>query len=415
MSTRILPSWIEGFMVYTENISSRPMFRRWTAITMLSGALERKVWLMSQNRPVYPNLYVLLVGPPGTGKTRPISLAHDIFDKALPEHHCAETSLSKPGLVDRFAESHRVILHPTELHFNSLFAPIEELSMFLSDYDKEFISFLTHIYDNVPYREKFRNVHKGETLSIDKPSLSFVAGTTPAFMASSLPITAWDDGFLARVIIAYGEDAFDEPRPELHLLDETYEEDRDLQAALINDLTLIGNRVGRVRWEADAAREFLAWYTARCPWPNGGLPTHPRLQHYSTRRHFHALKLCLIACCDRDGTAISVDDVLLVKEWMFEAEQQMVGIFSAMESGGDAAIIRDAYHFIQVEEARGGCPLSRLYSFLSMRTSAMYVPRIYQNMLEGNLIKVVAGNGGVTMVRAVPGAFGTIRTLPKST
>lgn len=420
--TRRLDSWIDGFMDYTEGRSTQELFRLWTAIGTLSGALERKIWIMSQNRRVFPNMYIFLVGPPGSGKTYPIDLAHEIFDEALTEHHCAETTLSKQGLVDHFAEAKRIIHNPDML-YNALFVPSKELSMLIPEYDKEFISALTYFYDNIKYEEKLRNVRKGEPLIVETPCLTLLAGTTPAYMGYSIPVSAWDDGFLARVIIIYAEDEIiDGARPSLNLQEEEVVRDDALKDLLVADLKIIGEEMkGKIGWRPRAAKMFSEWYQTRCRWPVGGdikesdtrLPTHPRLQHYCTRRHFHALKLCLISACDLGHEAIEEEDVKRVQHWMRDAELMMPGIFSAMESGGDANIIRDAYHFVQIEDARGGCPLTKLLAYLQMRQASGLVTRTYQNMLEGEILKAYIGPNKLTFVRAVPGAFGTIRTIPK--
>lgn len=427
--TRRLDSWIEGFMNYTQGRSTQELFRLWTAIGTLSGALERKIWIMSQNRRVFPNMYIFLVGPPASGKTYAIDLAHEIFDEALggshtdsENHHCAETSLTKQGLVDRFHEAKRII-HQPEMIYNALFVPSKELSMLIPEYDKEFISALTDFYDCHRYSEKLRNVRKGEPLEIEAPYLTLLAGTTPAYMGYSIPVPAWEDGFLARVNIIYAEDNIvDGERPSLNLHEDDAADDDSLKALLVDDLKIIGREMkGKKRWTKKAGELFADWYQTRCKWPVGDgikesdtrLPTHPRLIHYCTRRHFHALKLCLISACDLGHEAIEEEDVIRVQWWLREAELMMPGIFSAMESGGDAVIIRDAYHFVQIEEARGGCPLSKLYAYLQMRQASGLVTRTYQNMIEGNILVAFGGADKMTMVRHVPGAFGTIRTIPK--
>src|SRR3974377_55752 len=64
--------WIENFFNLTECIPSPPIFRLWCGIATVAGALERRVWVVSAGKRVFPNLYTLLVGHPGTGKTQAI-------------------------------------------------------------------------------------------------------------------------------------------------------------------------------------------------------------------------------------------------------------------------------------------------------------------------------------------------------
>src|SRR4030066_746896 len=68
-SNRCLGDWISGFMQYTENSEPPTLFKKWTAISCIAAALQRKVrveWGTALT--FYPNFYVVLVGPSATGK-----------------------------------------------------------------------------------------------------------------------------------------------------------------------------------------------------------------------------------------------------------------------------------------------------------------------------------------------------------
>lgn len=60
--------WIDAFIRYTAPLPSPEIFRRWAAISGVAGALERRVFTRLAGRPIYPNLYALMVAPPGVGK-----------------------------------------------------------------------------------------------------------------------------------------------------------------------------------------------------------------------------------------------------------------------------------------------------------------------------------------------------------
>src|SRR6266851_7352409 len=60
------PSWISSFVDSTARLESPRVFRLWAAISVLGAAVEQRVWMISQGRKVYPNLYCGLVAHPGT-------------------------------------------------------------------------------------------------------------------------------------------------------------------------------------------------------------------------------------------------------------------------------------------------------------------------------------------------------------
>lgn len=413
---RLLDSWLSAFLEYTERVSSQPIFRKWAGIGTLAAALERKVWIVSQKRRVYPNLYIFLVGPPGTGKTIALDIGSSILKASLPAHFIAETSLTKAALIDALAAANRLIRYPEEASFNALFIPSHELGALLPQYDPDFLNALTHIYDNSVYDERRRVVRHGVPLVIESPVLNLVAATTPSYMNTSLPVNAWDQGFLSRVIIAFGDISSEAPLIELDLMNEGEDENTELKKALQHDMRIIGERYGCLKFERNAAKAMEAWYKKGCPWNDrGDKPTHPRLTYYKTRRPIHALKLCMIACCDRGGDSINIVDVETAKDWLIEVEREMSGVFTAMQSGGDAAVIRDAWHFVLTDNARfpQGTPLSRLLEFLQNRVHAPYVERVYKTMVEANIIKVYPGPDNTPTVRVVSSQYGTMRTMPK--
>src|SRR5690349_7851374 len=67
-STRQLDNFIQGYLVYTNESRSPEEYHRWVALSMIAGALRRKVHYQMGYFIFYPNLYVVLVGPPGRCK-----------------------------------------------------------------------------------------------------------------------------------------------------------------------------------------------------------------------------------------------------------------------------------------------------------------------------------------------------------
>ena len=68
MSRRQLDNWIESFLSYTDDTEPRETYRRWTALSTVAAALQRKCFLVWGRETFYPNLYIILVGPPAARK-----------------------------------------------------------------------------------------------------------------------------------------------------------------------------------------------------------------------------------------------------------------------------------------------------------------------------------------------------------
>src|SRR5215475_13790034 len=104
---RKLGSWIESFVEHTDNLESPTLFRKWAGIFTVAAAMEMRTHLMTSS-PLYPNLYVFIVGHPGVGKNRIIRVAKRFMGE-IPEIHFAPTSLTGASLVDTLAASKRFI------------------------------------------------------------------------------------------------------------------------------------------------------------------------------------------------------------------------------------------------------------------------------------------------------------------
>lgn len=388
-----MASWIESFIRYSEVTYSPEIFRKWAAITTLAGALERKVWLHSRGRDLYPNLYVMLVGAPGVGKGLSIAEADDLWH-TLEDHHFAPISTTKASLIDRLNEAERKIMLPGGklVQFNSLIASIPEFSDFAPLYDPAFMSFLQSVYDGNEASEKRRGAKLD--IKIPAPQLSILAGTTPSYLNTFMPEGAWDQGFISRSLMIYSDEAtriqlFDDPLDRTKVFSE-----------LKHDLKLIANIYGKMMWSPEAALSMQAWM-------NEGLvpqPEHRKLLHYNTRRAAHVLKLSMISSIDRGADlVIRPEDFARAKGWLLEAEIQMPKIFSSMASGGDSSSIEETYyHVLNFNKKSGPCPEYRIVGFLRDRVASYMVLKILEIMVKSKLIEVVSvGTNGQNLYKAL--------------
>lgn len=58
----------ERWRLYTKDLCSPDSYIDFSFTYMIAACLQRRVWLGSENRPIYPNQYVILCGDPGLGK-----------------------------------------------------------------------------------------------------------------------------------------------------------------------------------------------------------------------------------------------------------------------------------------------------------------------------------------------------------
>lgn len=325
---------------------------------------------------LYPNLYTIIIGPPGVGKTVITKLTQKLW-KSLPDHYTSSSSLSRASLMDELHDAARKLVMPTQIpaiiSFNSLLITSNELSVLLPAFDPDFMGHLTDIYDGIFYSERKRTAEL--QYKIEHPQINLLAATTPSYLNSIMPEGAWDQGFISRVIMAFSGEHIIADLFTVELPDNSKYDD------LVHDLKIISTLYGKMVFTEEAAKAFQAWHRIKGP-PR---PDHPKLQHYVTRRSAHIIKLCQIACASRgDDLIINMDDYQRALDWLLEAEQMMPDIFKSFAIGGDARAMEDLYYYaIKMSyRTKKDVPEAALLEFLAARVPAHSVERVLQLMVK---------------------------------
>lgn len=391
---------IQSFLSYTDGINSPEIFRLWSAISTVAGALERRVWVETGRGAIYPNLYVMLIAPPGVGKSRAIDYVLD-FWLASRELRVAPDSLTKAALVDAVADaSRKIVIDPTTMvEFNSLLVPASELGVLLPSHDLEFLNTLNYIYDNPRYYRERRRHAKGDPIEITKPQLNIIGGTQPAYLASLLPEEAWGMGFMSRMLMIYATEPVDVP-----LFSEGNEENQAFFRCIADDIKGLVRLHGVFAWDEDVKAAIEKWVKDKCP-PR---PEHSKLSHYIARRPVHILKLMQVSSASRsDEMLITMDDFERAKTWLFEAEHYMPDIFKDMVYKSDTQVLQELHYYAWRIYAKERQPIhtSRLFKFLSAKVPSEKIERILDTADKADIVKRQAGTETWVPVSKMEGGF----------
>lgn len=377
---RKLSSWIDAFVDHASNLESAPIFRKWAAISLIGATLEQKCFLQT-SAPLYPNLYVFLVGHPGVGKTRTVMAAAKFY-RELPEPHLAPTSMSMASLVDSLVDAKRTFINLPNppLEYNSMFIVADELSAFMHKFDDEIIGGLTTFYDvTAPYSQRRRG--NDLRILIKHPQLSILSGTTPSNLIKFMPENAWDQGFTSRVIMVFSDE---------RIISEDFfaHSSRDLPSDMVHDLSLINSLTGQFTATEDYRNAINNWRKLG----QEPVPNHPKLLHYNTRRLAHLLKLSMVAAVDIGNQLLLTKDTFnRAIGWLLEAETFMPEIFKAGGTGADAKAMDEIYHYVlSMDLKRQGVPEHKIVNFARERLPAHSVLRALDVMDRSGLIRAIA-------------------------
>ena len=384
---RKLTSWIESFLDFTAELSSPEIFRIWSGISTIAGALERRVWSVSNAGVLYPNMFILLVANPGVGKDQAIDPGRDLW-AATGKLKVAPVSMSHKGLLDELADpsSQKNYVDKTGewIKYHSLLIAVPELGVILPKHDLGQLSLFNELFEckNI-FEERIRGA--GVLLSIERPHVHLIAGTQPKYMQELFPEAAFGMGFTARVILVYAGS------PVKSSLFNERPSHSTLYTHLLQDLRQIADLRGQFRFTSEAAAAIESWHMEGA---DEDKPTHSKLIHYNARRVVHVLKLCQVHSVSRgDDLVITLEDFEWAKKLLLYTEAAMPEIFKEMASGGQLDQLEEAFHhLIRLYHISGKKPVPehKLVHFLSARVPANQISYLIETMLRANMIREVS-------------------------
>lgn len=318
-------NWLQAYAEYTSESESPDSYHLWTGLSILASAVRRRVYLDQGIYTLFPNLFVILVGPPGRvakstsirlGRTILLGVEDVIFGPDSVTREELIRQMAKVGGKDKNAE---MTIHSTEL--SSLIEPS----------GVPMIQFLTDIYDG-DYKWRYSTKGSGKD-TLNNPLLNILAGTTPSWIAEGMPADVIGHGFTSRVVFVYEE----VPR---HLNPDPLPADEKLVHALKEDLKHIALLKGEFKWKGEvgtkgqegwvpgeAKEAYYSYYKDIAE----TLPSDYRVEGYHWRKKVHLLKVAmLLSVAERDSLELLPQDIHAAWDLLESLEANMYKTFSAV-------------------------------------------------------------------------------------
>jgi hypothetical protein len=387
--TRKHQCWISAYLEYTDNLPSPERFRKWAAISALVGALERRAYIKTGAGELYPNMFILLVAPPGVGKDFAINPARELWSMSN-KLNIAPSAMTHKGLIDHLADSNvqqsYVDAQGKFVNYHSVLVSVPELGVLVPGHDLAFLSTLNDLY-NCPKLYEERSRMKGEPLRIENPHIHIISGTQPKYIGTLFPEEAYGMGFTSRIVMVYWG------TPTKRGLFTSNKYDEKMKGTLAQDLTKITNIKGEFYIEDDAKEAIEHWHETGS---DEDKPVHSKLMHYNARRIMHVLKLAMAYSVSRsDSMIITLDDFNQAKETLLDAEHDMPEIFKEISSGGNAGELEEGFHFIMrlYTKTKKPVPEHKLVHFLATKVPANQISFLVETMVRSAMLEVKSPDG----------------------
>lgn len=382
--SRALKSWVESFCQFGQPFNTTPLFLEWGAIWMLTTAVGRQCGTSLRGQLTAPNMFVLLIGGPGSGKSQAISAIRKVLIPAT-NLNLIPSSVTRAGLQDYMAENLNNRKNPdgTLLLSHECVALSEEMQGILPEHDIGHLTLYNELYD-------LRNVYKARTRSngqidLQAPYCSIITGAQPAFLGTTLPEQAWGMGFMSRSIMV-----FDQPRKRTSAF-EHGELDFGLLTKLVSDLKKLSKLHGYFTWTDEAKALYEHW------WVKMGGPPVPQAKRlamgYNSRRELHFLKLAMAYSLSRSSDLrVTEEDAKKAVALLLRTEDRMKHIFTEMSNTGAMVAIQDVLDIVRQEHAAGRrVHESSLIDSLMQRFAPNQVHAIIDNLVASQMIEAAGG------------------------
>ncbi len=394
---------ITDFAALVEGGNTPEIYQTWAAIGLVAGALERRVWMTSNKGPAFPNLYTLLVGPPGSGKFV-IEIVRELWQDTvepgtdIKAFSVSPDNLTKASILDFLAESRKVKIIPgaSPIEYRSVLVAAEEFGSFLHAYDMEFIHLLNALYNNKAFYSEWRRTSTVKRLELEFPQLNIIGGAQPAYFAGTFPEEAWSTGLARRIVMVYSDNE------SIVDLFAPVADKSSVKRQLLDQLGWLSALWGEMRFGSEALAAFTKWHMA------GGLPkpTHSRLESYNRNRSLTIIKLCMISRAAQMGHrrpspaefTIQLFDFQRAVGWLLEAEARMPDIFRAMRGISDASIMEEVHRFVfkwYNSNKQSPVPKTLIMQFLIPRVPSEKLERIFVGMVSAGLLEYVGNDAYV--------------------
>lgn len=255
-SDRELPDWLSEFVENTKWGEAPLPVYFWVGAATVAAALRRQCWIDMGTFVWRPNLYTLLVAPPGIiAKSTTADMGFRILRK-IPSIKFGPATITWQALYDAFAEVGEEFTTPDgENHFQfPLTIVSSEFGITLNTKDTEMIDQLVHIWDGY---EMSKRTRKDGELRISDPCLNMIACTTPDWIAGNFPRYLIGGGLTSRMIFVYADA---KARYIAYPQDHMPPDYKERQEKLLRDLERISLMTGPFTLTKDARDWGSDWY-----------------------------------------------------------------------------------------------------------------------------------------------------------
>ncbi len=360
--SRNLEDWIQGYLEFVDHTEPSYLYNIWTAMSTIAACLQRKCfidWNPILKERIYPNLYVILVGPStarkGTAMAPGRMFLNDLNIKLAPDAASAQSLVqvieeSKETYID--SETDETVPHCSL----TVFSP--EFSVFIDSGNKNMksenniITWMTDWYDCKDVWDY--KLKQSDSTYIRGMWINLLGCTTPSNLQTSLPQIAIHGGLVARMILVYAS-----KKRKTVALPIFPEGLLELKEKLTRDLESISAMNGHFSPSREFLDAYAEWYKEQDKNPP---MSDYHFESYLGRRQTHLRKMAIIMSASRSNDkVIKIADFYRAKSLLEATETLMPYVFASYGRRDDSDLMHRVIKTLGIKKKLSKTDLIKLF------------------------------------------------------
>lgn len=363
-------------MDYTSHTEAPRHMHFWTGVSTLAGALQRKVWVDQAYFKWYPNLYIVLVAPPGiVSKSTTAGLGMDLLRQVQGVAFGPEI-VTWPALVDAFeAASDAPLIGEAYYPQSALTLESSEFGVLLDPQDKGMVDLLVSLWDGKQGKMEKKTKTSGNN-SIENPWINIIACTTPSWIAGNFPEYMVGGGFTSRTLFVYADAKAKLVAYPFQHVPPDHDEKKQ---KLVDDLQYIFDNVrGEYRLTPRALEWGEHWYNQHYTQKAANLSDDDRFGGYLARKQTMIHKVgMIVAASSGDSMYLTEEHLNLAATMITDLEPDLQFVFSKI---GRSPISVYTERLVSFVHSRGAVGYTEAYRYVHTFFSSM---RDFEDILAG--------------------------------
>lgn len=389
MPRRLNSGVLEAFCKFTEDTEVPATFAVWSGMITIAAALGRDCFIDYGYYTLYPNLYIVLIGPSATAKkSTPIKFAARMIKQIKPLVNILSQKMTPEALISALsgldAKDGDTMIVPSAVGV----AMVSELATLINknSFKSGMIDILTDLYDaeDFEYRTKARGIE-----FVRNPCLSIIGGITPTGIRECIPVVSIGGGFTSRIVFVFSKGSgrlVDWPQMSA--------ENKKRMEDICHDLNIIAKMRGSFVLSSDAREMYRKEYIQFRK--HSSLLSDDNLGGYVGRRANTLLKVAmLVSASSSDSRLISDKDLHIALSILKRTEEHMPNVLRVITSSEVGDIFEQIIKYMMRYKVVDKAELTR--RFLP-KITAMELDSMMRTLEQAEIVRCEADGGTVRYV-----------------